>query len=585
MVQYPPRFARRAGRIPLALIAWLVLTLAGGMVLVRLDIAERRARFQDEARSVHRLLSQQSAQHDAILASLVALDPGSVASGGPPSGGLGGGSLQRLTALYPQLLSVQRRADPQPWLPGWPGHAPDTGSEGQALVAALADAEVRSRALPAGHRSAVMAGFDPVRGRYALVLAGTPASYALWIDARRLVTTSEWPGRWGATASPFGHRTALPFVDMRLSTTGGLIILHDGTAAASAASAASTAAAASAASTAADAPAPPFGLTQGFRFEEPIDSPAQPFLLSLRRATGPAQWPWWRLASWGLAAALLVVAIGAQRRAREAQRREVEMARLGQVAQLNNLGELAAGIAHELNQPLAAVLSSTQAAQRLLPSDAARGFDDDEALDATRRAMALAAGQARRAADVLGRLRRLVERPGAGQDRERVDPLACARLLVDLLGPELRREAIDAQVVGEALAMRADPVALEQVLYNLLRNAIQALAGPGGPPAPLRRITIRVSGDGARVRLSVRDNGPGLPAEALARLFEPFYTTRDRGLGLGLALCESLARAQDGRLEAIAHPDGAEFVLTLPAFSAQARPPSGVTDVPPGVTS
>lgn len=556
------------GTVTASVIAWLVLTLLGGGALVRFDIAERRARFQDEARTVHRLLSQQSAQHEAILASLVTLDPGERGDGESSRGPGVDHALQRLPAVYPQLLSIQRRADPLAWLPEWPGHAPvaaqagqageadqrgQGGRGGRALVTALAEAESRSRAMPISRRSAVMTDFDPVLGRYALVLAGTPASYALWIDARQLVTTGQWPGRGPSAAAIEASRP--PRVEMRLATTGGLITLHDGSGATDPA-------------TGADLAAQPFGLTEGFRFDEPIDSPAQPFLLSLRRATGPAEWPWRLLLPWALAAALLVAAVEAQRRARAAQRREAEIGRLSRIAQLNQLGELAAGIAHELNQPLAAVLSSTQAAQRLLPSDAAQSFEDDEALDTVRRAMGLAAGQARRAADVLGRFRRLVEQPGVGRVRERIDPLACVRQLVDLLSPELRREAISVQVGGEARDVRADPVALEQVLYNLIRNAIQALGGQTRTADRPRRITVQVSGSDSRVRLSVRDNGPGLSDDALARLFEPFYTTRDGGLGLGLALCESLARAQDGTIEAIAHPDGAEFVLVLPAFRA-----------------
>lgn len=539
------------GTVTASVIAWLVLTLLGGGALVRFDIAERRARFYDEARTVHRLLSQQSAQHEAILASLVTLDPGERGEGDSSRGPVVDAALQRLPAVYPQLLSIQRRADPLAWLPEWPGHAPVAAQAGQALVTALTEAESRSRAMPISRRSAVMTDFDPVLGRYALVLAGTPASYALWIDARQLVTTGQWPGRGPSAAAMEASRT--PRVEMRLATTGGLITLHDGSGATDPA-------------TGADLAAQPFGLTEGFRFDEPIDSPAQPFQLSLRRATGPANWPWRLLLPWALAAALLVAAVEAQRRARAAQRREAEIGRLGRIAQLNQLGELAAGIAHELNQPLAAVLSSTQAAQRLLPSDAAQGFEDDEALDTARRAMGLAAGQARRAADVLGRFRRLVEQPGVGRVRERIDPLACVRQLVDLLSPELRREAISVEVGGEARDVRVDPVALEQVLYNLIRNAIQALGGQTRTADRPRRITVQVSGSDSRVRVSVRDNGPGLSDDALARLFEPFYTTRDGGLGLGLALCESLARAQDGTIEAIAHPDGAEFVLVLPAF-------------------
>lgn len=261
---------------------------------------------------------------------------------------------------------------------------------------------------------------------------------------------------------------------------------------------------------------------------------------------GP-RWPAWRWPRW--------------RRGRREQRRSAELLRLGQVARLNAMGELAGGIAHELNQPLAAVIANAQAARRLLD-------DDGPDLDGARQAMAQAATQGRRAADVIARLRRLIEMPGAVQPRQPVDLEASARQVLELIEPELQGRGIRPQLLGRGRAALADPVAIEQIIHNLLGNAMRAL---DDVPAGERRLLLSLEDDGDRVVLTVRDNGPGIAGEALMRVFEPFYTTRPGGLGLGLSLCETLAQAMDGTLTVRnAEPRGAEFRLTLP--SAKATP-------------
>jgi len=111
----------------------------------------------------------------------------------------------------------------------------------------------------------------------------------------------------------------------------------------------------------------------------------------------------------------------------------------------------------------------------------------------------------------------------------------------------------------------AEPVALEQIIHNLLVNAMQALAQV---PASERQLDLAFERDGALGRLRIADSGPGIAPDALARLFEPFFTTRASGLGLGLSLCESLASGMGGRLEAAHHaPRGAVFTLLLPLAS------------------
>lgn len=497
----------------------LLLTLLGAAAIVRADIAQRREAFAVDARVAHRLLSQVASQLDAVLATLVLLAPGT------------GDADQRLPALLPAVLQVFRRDAGQAW--------PD---------AALAAAEARSRALPASQRHAVLGSVDPQQHGYTVVLAGDPASYALRVDARRLVPAEGWP-----LAAQGPVRAALVNGQHQLVLQAG-----------------------------APEALRPVGLTSGFTFSKPLATPGHPLELQLQRATGPAQWPWGWLLAWTAACAAGTAALHAALKVRQAQQRSAELMRMAQVARLNTLGELAAGMAHELNQPLAAVLASTQAAQRLLRPAEMPG-DDGPDLASARQALGLAATQARRASDVVARLRRLVQDPTDGMALRAVDMQALVVQLLQLMAPELQRRAITARVQGTAPPVWADPVALEQIVHNLVGNAMQALEA-AATPAPAITLELQAHGN-AQARLLVRENGPGIAPEHHSRVFEPFFSTRTGGLGLGLPLCESLAQAMGGGLVlrpagyATAGPvkrpadstgAGAEFQLTLPVAPAAA---------------
>jgi C4-dicarboxylate-specific signal transduction histidine kinase len=258
-----------------------------------------------------------------------------------------------------------------------------------------------------------------------------------------------------------------------------------------------------------------------------------------------------------LSTAAIALALAARQRSRRRQRRAEELLRVGQVARLNTMGELAGGVAHELNQPLAAMLANTQAARRLLA-------DDPPDLETALGAMEKASTQARRAAEVLARLRRLVEAPGAAPAREAVPLMSATRHVIDLLSPQLRAQDIVTSVNGPDAVVLADPVALEQIVHNLVNNAMQALEAV---PAVERGLELRVDDAGDVVRLTVSDTGPGIAPERMGQLFQPFQSTRRGGLGLGLSLSQSLAEAMDGTLTARhAEPRGAVFVLQLQRY-------------------
>jgi len=294
-----------------------------------------------------------------------------------------------------------------------------------------------------------------------------------------------------------------------------------------------------------------------FEFRKPLASVSQPFDVVALRHVGWQELPWGLFALWTMAAGAMLMAWSAWQRQRSARRRAEELLRVGQVARLNALGELAAGMAHELNQPLTAILANTQAAKRLLQ-------DDPEELPTALQAMDQAVAQAHRAAAVLGRLRRTVERPHQAQlPGESVDLEQAVRNALYLLEPECKRLAITSAVhMAQPTQVQAERIALEQIAHNLLTNALQALSGVR---ASERQLTIHIeTGQGVGV-MRVTDTGPGISPDTLPHVFEPFFTTREGGLGLGLSLCETLASGMGGQLRAQANvPRGATFILTLP---------------------
>ncbi|ONW83214.1 two-component sensor histidine kinase, partial [Burkholderia cenocepacia] len=246
-------------------------------------------------------------------------------------------------------------------------------------------------------------------------------------------------------------------------------------------------------------------------------------------------------------------------RLREARRREDARARLDRFGRLDTFGEMAAGLAHELNQPLTAIVSHTRAAERLLDQPAER--------DSVRRALQTSVAQAKRAAAILERMRDAVTTAHGGE-RRALDPDAIMNTLLFLYRDECAREHIALGWHNAAARERpfAEPIAVEQILHNLIQNARDALAGADAGVGSSRG-EIRISGArvGRHYRFSVTDNGPGVPEDALPRLFEPFFTTRARGLGLGLPLCDTLAQRQDGTLTVRNLPSGGvEAALLLP---------------------
>lgn len=232
---------------------------------------------------------------------------------------------------------------------------------------------------------------------------------------------------------------------------------------------------------------------------------------------------------------------------------------LTHIARVATLGELAASLSHELNQPLAAILSNAQAARRFLARPEAnvgevRAILDDIVTDD------------KRASEVIQKLRAMVHKSGRNEP-ERVPVGEVLQDAERLLHGELVNHRVRLEVVLQTAlpAVRVGRVELQQVLLNLLLNAIDAMRDQ---PADRRTINIDAIAEGRCVRISVRDRGHGIHANALDHIFRPFFTTKPQGMGMGLAICRSLIESYGGSLRAENHPEGgAVFHVELPAAS------------------
>ncbi|MBV8472047.1 MAG: PAS domain S-box protein [Hyphomicrobiales bacterium] len=247
----------------------------------------------------------------------------------------------------------------------------------------------------------------------------------------------------------------------------------------------------------------------------------------------------------------------AETEARESERRyretQTELAHANRVA---TMGQLTASIAHEVNQPLTAMIVSAEAALRWLsrqPPD----------LDEARPLLERIAKDGHRAGNVVNRTRDLVKK--APLRKENVEINGAIGEVIELLRAETTKNHISVHTqFAEGLPLvEADRTQLQQVVLNLIVNAVQALNEGGQARRELRISTAMDSASG--VLVSVRDSGKGIRREQLERLFDPFYTTKARGMGMGLSICRSLIEGHGGRIWAGANlPHGAAFHFTIP---------------------
>jgi hypothetical protein len=273
---------------------------------------------------------------------------------------------------------------------------------------------------------------------------------------------------------------------------------------------------------------------------------------------------------------LLLLAVALEEGWRIERESRSQLTHLSRVAML---GELSGGIAHELNQPLTAITNYCNGMVTRVENNAIDKSDLIAALQKTSR-------QAERAGQIIHRIRAFVKR--SEPQRQRASAQTIVDDAVDLAGIELRRRnvAIQTYVAQRLPPLMVDPILIEQVVLNLLKNAAEAIDNARLPSAR-RRIELRVvprhtPDEGDVIEFSVTDKGPGLKDEVIARMYEAFFSTKVDGLGIGLSLCRSIIESHRGRIKAINlyngdTPIGCRFTFTLPVEPHRLEAPAAVS--------
>ena len=281
-----------------------------------------------------------------------------------------------------------------------------------------------------------------------------------------------------------------------------------------------------------------------------------------------------------LAQMLIATDVTARRRVEELAQQQAEKAQV--TSRLITMGEMASSVAHELNQPLTAINNYCNG---MVSRVRAGSIETDDLIAALQKT----ARQAERAGQIIHRIRAFVKR-----SEPQRQPAMAADIVedtVELAGIELRRRkvAIHTYVAQRLPVLHVDPILIEQVLLNLLKNAAEAIDN-AQLPAARRNIELRViprhtPEEGGVIEFSVTDMGPGMGDDVLARLYEAFFSTKPEGMGIGLSLCRSIIESHRGRIRAqnLYNGDtvtGCRFAFTLPVDLTQRAEPLPVSDVP-----
>jgi PAS domain S-box-containing protein len=259
-----------------------------------------------------------------------------------------------------------------------------------------------------------------------------------------------------------------------------------------------------------------------------------------------------------------------RKRAEEALRSaQAELAHANRVA---TMGQLTASIVHEVSQPIAATVLNAQAALRWLGAQPPN-------LDEVRQILDQITDDSKRAGDIIDRIRALIKK--APPRKEGLEINEAILEVIALTRGEVLQNGVSVRTqLAEGLPLiQADRVQLQQVILNLIVNAVEAMSGAS---EGARELLISTGGDASNgVLVSLRDSGPGLDPANLERLFDAFYTTKSSGLGMGLSICHSIIEAHGGRIWAGANePRGAAFHFTLPLEQDEAVPPEHAGPMP-----
>ena len=280
-----------------------------------------------------------------------------------------------------------------------------------------------------------------------------------------------------------------------------------------------------------------------------------------------------------LAQMLIATDITVRRRAEALAAQQAEKAQV--TSRLMTMGEMASSVAHELNQPLTAITNYCNGMVSRVRGDNIQKDDLLSALEKT-------AKQAQRAGQIIHRIRNFVKR--SEPQRQAAQAADIVEDAVELAGIELRRRsvAIHTYVAQRLPQLMVDPILIEQVLMNLLKNAAEAIDN-ASLPASRRHIELRVVPKhtpelGGHIEFSVTDMGPGLPEEVISRMYEAFFSTKADGMGIGLGLCRSIVESHQGRIRAenlynASAIVGCRFAFTIPVDISRSEPVGGAPAV------
>jgi PAS domain S-box-containing protein len=279
----------------------------------------------------------------------------------------------------------------------------------------------------------------------------------------------------------------------------------------------------------------------------------------IRRADGQYRWFLWRVSPFfdgdGKLTQWFGINVDIENRKRAEEDLRQSQNELAHVTRMTTMGELAVSIAHEVNQPLMAVVTNAGASLRWLNGDTPD-------IPMARQALERIVRDGHRAGDIITSLRNLARKSAPRLDRLALDQVI--PVVLDLLQSELQRHGVvaKAQLGDASIAIQGDSTQLQQVVLNLIMNAVEAMAGVD---AGARRLTVRAQARDGEAIVSVTDTGPGLGTDDPDRLFEAFFSTKAEGIGMGLSICRSIIEAHADAIWAANNGTrGSVFSFTLP---------------------
>ena len=230
------------------------------------------------------------------------------------------------------------------------------------------------------------------------------------------------------------------------------------------------------------------------------------------------------------------------------------------------LGEMAAALAHELNQPMTAILSNAQAARNFLAAGSAEDIDE------VRLALDDIVSDDRRASEIIKGMRALLKKDATARSVFDLNESVADAARLAASAALMRRVSISLDLARHLPPVSGDRVQVQQVVLNLVMNAVEAAAGG---PAGRRLVRLDTRALKGELHLTVSDSGPGIPEDRRSRIFEPFFTTKAEGLGMGLAISRTIVAAHNGRIWVESAPEGATFHVALPPAIHAAAPAPG----------